>query len=214
VIERFEPETGAGPLVEDPAKIRIVRLLEPEQCTEFIAKADASPRWHEALSYGGSGGADLVVNPEVRLNWVLQERSAPNLFAPYREIFSEKFARFLDPDREGFFILSLLVANRYEAGGHFHAHVDALAELHRYRRHSVVCYLNDDFTDGGTCFPTLGMTFKPSAGQALIFPSQYLHRANPVTSGRKYGIVFFLCDPLYLTADAWLSSGYAGLGDA
>jgi hypothetical protein len=214
MIERFEPEAGGAPPIEDPAKVRVVRLLEPEQCADFIAKADASPYWHEALSYDRSGKAELVVDPDVRLNWVLQERSAPNLFAPYREIFSRKFARFLDPDREGFFILSLLVANRYEAGGHFHAHVDALPDLHRYRRHSVVCYLNDDFTDGGTSFPTLGMTFKPAAGQALIFPSHYLHRATPVTSGRKYGIVFFLCDPLYLTPDAWLSSGYAGLGDA
>ena len=214
MIERFEPVTADAQLVEDPAKIRVVRLLEPDQCAEFIAKADALPHWHQALSYDTAGGTELVVDPHVRMNWVLQERSAPGLFAPYRETFSQKFFRFLDPDREGFFILSLLVANRYEPGGHFHAHVDAMPTHHRYRRHSVVCYLNDDFTDGGTGFPTLGMTFKPSAGQALIFPSHYLHKANPVTSGRKYGIVFFLCDPLYLTADAWLSSGHAAQGDA
>lgn len=213
MIEHFEAEPAGGPLDEEVSNIHIARLLEPTQCADFVEKADTLSCWHPALSYDNDGGADLVVDPEVRMNWVLQERLAPGLFSPYRDVFERKFNRFLDPSRQGFFILSLLVANRYEVGGHFHAHVDAMVTHHRYRRYSVVCYLNEDFVDGGTCFPTLGVTFRPKAGQALIFPSHYLHRANRVTSGRKYNMVFFLCDPLYLTADAWLSSGHHTAAD-
>ncbi|MBV8748288.1 MAG: 2OG-Fe(II) oxygenase [Candidatus Eremiobacteraeota bacterium] len=196
----------ASALDEKSEQIHIVRLLEPSDCAELIAKAEQVPNWHEALSYK-EGEQELVVDESVRKNRVLQERDAARLFAPYRDAFERKFAKFLARDRENFFLLSLLVINCYEPGGHFHAHVDALATHHRYRRYSVVCYLNDDFVDGGTAFPTLQQTYRPATGQALLFPSYYLHEARPVTAGRKYVFVFFLCDATWITEDAYLAEG-------
>ena len=53
----------------------------------------------------------------------------------------------------------------------------------------------------------LHRTYRPSARQALIFPSHDLHEALRVTSGRKYAFVFFLCDAAYVTEDAYLAEG-------
>ena len=195
-----------NPFIETAERIHVVRLLEADDCADLIARAEKVPRWHDALSYK-EGEKELVVDASVRKNRVLQERDAANLFAPYRAKFMQRFAKFVDETQENFFIISLLVINCYEPGGHFHAHVDALPTHHRYRRYSVVCYLNDDFVDGGTTFPTLGRTYRPSAGQALLFPSHYLHEASPVTSGRKFVFVFFLCDAAYITDDAYLTEG-------
>jgi hypothetical protein len=54
-----------------------------------------------------------------------------------------------------------------------------------YRTLSTILYLNDDFDGGGTAFPH--KTFKPKAGHALFFPSNwcYPHSGQKVISGSK-----------------------------
>lgn len=55
-----------------------------------------------------------------------------------------------------------------------------------YHRHiSVVVYLNDDFSGGGTQFPH--ETYKPLPGYGLIFPSNwcYPHSGQKVLKGKK-----------------------------
>ena len=182
-----------NPYIETAEKINVVRLLEPDDAAELIARADEVPRWRDAPSH--SEGETLHYDPSVRRNLSLQDRDAPQLFAPYRKKFEARFAKFLDPAQSDFLIISRLVIFRYDPGDHFDAHVDSLPNFHRERRYSVVCYLNEDFVDGGTAFPTLGRTYRPSAGQALLYPSHYMHEGRPVTSGRRYVVVFFLCMP-------------------
>ena len=183
----------ANPFIETAEKIHVVRLLEPDDCASLIARADEVPRWHDAPSH--QEDAEAVFDASLRRNRTLQERDASKLFTPYRKTFERRFAKFLDTAQENFVIVSLLALHRYDRGDHFDQHVDALPTFHRERRYSVICYLNDDFVDGGTAFPTLGRTYRPAAGQAVLFPSHYLHVAQPVTSGHKYVIVFFLCEP-------------------
>ncbi len=54
-----------------------------------------------------------------------------------------------------------------------------------HRQISVIVYLNDDFTGGGTEFPH--QTFKPPVGYGLIFPSNWCfpHSGQKVLGGKK-----------------------------
>lgn len=78
---------------------------------------------------------------------------------------------------------------KYGPGEHFAAHDD-----HGF---SYVCtvssimYLNDDYEGGELEFTKLGIKFKPSIGDIIVFPSTYVytHASLPVKSGTKYSAV-------------------------
>ena len=81
---------------------------------------------------------------------------------------------------------------KYEEGQYYRKHIDIAPwkdspEFHR--TFSIVLYLNDTFEGGRTMFPHRG--FKPKAGQALIFPSNWCfpHECETVTSGTKIAAV-------------------------
>jgi predicted 2-oxoglutarate/Fe(II)-dependent dioxygenase YbiX len=80
---------------------------------------------------------------------------------------------------------------RYKAGQFFAEHVDKTEEFPR--QISAVLYLNDDYEGGTITFTKLNKTFKPKANSLFIFPSseEFMHSADPVTSGEKYVIVGF-----------------------
>ena len=56
---------------------------------------------------------------------------------------------------------------------------------------SMVSYPNDDYTGGEINFRLQGVTYKPEAGDCIIFPSNFMypHRALPVDQGTKYSLV-------------------------
>lgn len=81
---------------------------------------------------------------------------------------------------------------RYKPGQHFAEHHD-----HGYSYNctvSLVTYLNDDYEGGELYFRIQGLTYKPQAGDTIIFPSNYMypHQALPVISGTKYSLVTML----------------------
>ena len=180
--------------VEDPSRIYVVRVFEPAECSGLIAEAERLGAWKAAISYKDRSQS-AEVNKDIRDHTVLLENDAPRLFRPYREKIAARFEKYLDTRRKEFYIFSIFVMNRYDVGEFFHVHVDRLPTHHSYRRYSFVCYLNDEFEDGGTAFPGIGRTYRPNAGQALLFPSHYLHSGEKVSTGRKYVLVSFLCDP-------------------
>jgi len=77
---------------------------------------------------------------------------------------------------------------RYEPGDHFPEHSDApydrVSGLTSF--FSILIYLNDDFTGGGTFFPRIPRVVQPESGMAAIFPHHEPHQALPVLSGMKY----------------------------
>jgi len=81
---------------------------------------------------------------------------------------------------------------RYKENQHFQVHTD-----HGFSYTctvSSVVYFNDDYEGGELWFPYLDLTFKPAAGDIVMFPSTfiYAHAAKPVTSGTKYsGVTMF-----------------------
>jgi predicted 2-oxoglutarate/Fe(II)-dependent dioxygenase YbiX len=183
-------------------------LLDENVCAEFVARIAPLTCWQGARSYTPDDRTSYV-DLNARRHWTLAPTLAPAAFAPVLQTLEEKFARYTDPAREPNLVLAQFVANRYEAGDFFQIHADALPAHNPERRYSLVLYLSDDFGGGGTIFPTIDRTYKPSAGQGLVFPSHYLHGADPVESGTKYVIVGFLCDKAQLANGAVPSPGGA-----
>lgn len=88
---------------------------------------------------------------------------------------------------------------RYKVGGAYGAHSDAEQFDKAAGRHykvqdrdvSMLLYLNDDYTGGELSFTRLNYTYKPVAGDMVLFPSSTLfkHRAHTVKTDRKYALV-------------------------
>lgn len=90
-------------------------------------------------------------------------------------------------DDEGYSIL------KYENGTMYKQHHDC-GPMHSNRVVSMLAYLNDDFVGGELEFPYIGIKYKPSAGDVVLFPSNYTfsHIAHPVSEGTKYAVVSWL----------------------
>ncbi len=82
---------------------------------------------------------------------------------------------------------------KYVPGDFYKAHRDSGRKFDN-RYFTVVCYLNDGFKGGGTYFPSSDYTVVPEAGKAVVFPSDYLHRADELIEGTKYIAVVWMLD--------------------
>lgn len=81
---------------------------------------------------------------------------------------------------------------RYEEGQEFGEHVDTISGRHEGNRQlTALIYLNDDYQGGETNFSRQGLTVQASAGDVLLFPSNFVypHSSPPVVGGVKYVIV-------------------------
>lgn len=89
--------------------------------------------------------------------------------------------------REGIQVLEYTKEQKYN--WHFDACTDPESGYY-HRQISVVLYLYDDFDGGSTKFK-LGKEYKPKAGNALFFPSNWCfpHCSTPVISGKKRVVV-------------------------
>ena len=86
--------------------------------------------------------------------------------------------------------------NRYSEGGYMSSHLDTIVvtDKNQYGRPQVsaLIYVNDDY-EGGE-FKIIDKTFKPEAGSAVIFPSNFMfpHESKVITKGKKWSIVTWL----------------------
>ena len=81
---------------------------------------------------------------------------------------------------------------RYTEGQYYRWHSDEATDktVNEYHRTiSIVLYLSDGFAGGATEFPW--GTYKPKAGQALVFPSNWCfpHQSQRLISGEKIAAV-------------------------
>jgi hypothetical protein len=78
---------------------------------------------------------------------------------------------------------------KYHTGGAIGPHIDKNHENPLNTMDwSILFYLNDNYKGGEVSFPELGVTIKPSAGSALVFPCTATHLAETVEDGEKYYI--------------------------
>jgi prolyl 4-hydroxylase len=83
----------------------------------------------------------------------------------------------------------------YTPGQQYRPHTDAIPGDNNQRHWTVLIYLNDDYSNGETSFPKLGINYRGGPGDALIFRNvdangradlATLHAGLPVTSGVKW----------------------------
>lgn len=80
-----------------------------------------------------------------------------------------------------------LAVVRWTEGTYLNLHVDDLGYV-TDNHLPVVIYLNDDYEGGEIKFETHGLSFKPDAGDFIVFPGNmnYPHEVTKVLSGTRY----------------------------
>ncbi|XP_060647692.1 prolyl 4-hydroxylase subunit alpha-1-like [Drosophila nasuta] len=127
----------------------------------------------------------------------------PNPDLPQKENLLVRRIRQRFSDLSDFYISDAYLANmlRYGYGGHYEGHNDFLNDTIPNiddRIATIVLYLNDMPSGGGTMFPTHQLTVQPEAGKALLwynlkldtfdFETRNLHAACPVKIGTKWAM--------------------------
>jgi peroxiredoxin len=81
-------------------------------------------------------------------------------------------------------------------GGHFKAHRDNMVAATAHRKFAVTINLNSEEYEGGDLwFPEYGpQLYRCPTGGAIVFSCTLLHEARPVTKGRRFAYLPFLCD--------------------
>ncbi|HUJ93949.1 MAG TPA: 2OG-Fe(II) oxygenase [Terriglobales bacterium] len=171
------------------------RLYSPLRCVAWVEQAKRSRQWCEAevaIDESGNSGA----NPTSRWARILHGPIADKV----RRDFESRIRREITPLIRGTWGANLRQCHgtqliRYRKGGHYVPHSDVgTGDLAR-RLFTVLCYLNEDFRGGRTGFPSLGYSATPQAGKVIVFPSSYLHCAEPVVHGQKFVALTWLCGP-------------------
>ncbi|HLL73818.1 MAG TPA: 2OG-Fe(II) oxygenase [Pyrinomonadaceae bacterium] len=180
--------------VEEVRGVLSLQLFGARAARDLLARVRKARGW-EFAPVGveePDGGYGVVEAPE--------DRSASALAPGRRSQFEREFDALMDgvvkPLTNNFWGTSLTRHAsthfvRYSPGDFYLPHTDTTPE-EDYRYFTVLCYLNDDFGGGQTSFLHLGHAVEPRAGKAIIFPSSYLHGAEPVTAGEKYVVVSWL----------------------
>lgn len=182
---------------EEGLGIYSMPFYSARSCRSLVKRAREADGWRQAkIGDRAPDGSRVTVLDE-------QYRAASVLFlpagTPLRELLDARLRAVVKPFVRSVWRLELerfvgtqLV--RYGPGGHYQLHSDAGGDKQN-RYFSVICYLNDDFDGGKTSFPAFNYSATPRRGQALVFPSKYLHRAEPVTRGEKLVLVSWLTGP-------------------
>ncbi|WP_269530766.1 2OG-Fe(II) oxygenase [Chitinimonas sp. BJYL2] len=170
------------------------RLFSEAECERIRSALLTARDWAPAhvVNASDTGEEAIELMPEVRLAEVSE-------FAGVRKVmnrFCRRIEQKLVPGLVAEFGKSDIepqefCAIRYTQGGRYLPHRDNGGSLD-HRAFSVVCYLNEDFVGGGTCFPDMGFQIEPRTGMAIAFPSEYLHAALPVEAGCKQVLVSWI----------------------
>ena len=183
--------------------IQTVDCLTKEEVKIVLEQLD--PDWYQPTTVFGMSGCE--VNKDIRTNTritlsddaiaaQIMHNGMNEALLKYREeigTISDQYLTFPVPGsyRTNSF-RELIQVLRYQPGEFYTWHSDQatnheISEFHRTI--SIVLYLTDDFEGGRTEFPH--KSYKPKAGQALIFPSNWCfpHQAQTVISGEKIAAV-------------------------
>ena len=188
--------------------IQTIDVLTPEQVKQVLAAI--APHEFEPTTVFGMSGCE--VNTDIRSNTrvcladvhpaaeIMHEGMNAALLKYRDEIgyINHQFLSFPVPGsfRTNSYREQIQVL-KYETSEYYKWHSDQAADRNDNAYHrtlSIVLYLTDDFEGGRTEFPHT--SYKPKAGQALIFPSNWCfpHQSTPVTNGTKIvAVTWYSC---------------------
>ena len=123
----------------------------------------------------------LHVHPDAELEKEIDHKLSRTILPELRKVF------YFDTEyRETYKICSYDA----ETSGRFHAHRDTPAP-HQHRKYALSLLLNDDYEGGEFVLPEYGLTVKPKANTAFVFPGICTHQVLPVTKGSRMTIISF-----------------------
>ena len=155
-------------------------------CKTIVNKIRLYDSWQESEVYALN---QLVIDKRTRNALVLGGENFREERQLLHELFVSKVVKISGKKR-----LGLPHFVRYRSGGYYQPHRDTSPATND-RRITVLCYLNDDFSGGGTAFPELNHEVKPIKGTAIIFPSYYVHSGMRISKGEKYISIAWLHKP-------------------
>ena len=85
--------------------------------------------------------------------------------------------------------LDSLEVKKYDEGGFYESHQHNPDDPDMSKKTKVVSYINDNYDGGELVFSDYGVEHKPSAGDILVFPSDYWIEVKPSTNGIKYVVM-------------------------
>ena len=183
--------------VEESDGLLSVQLFDHAECRSLLSQVTGAAGWYDASIrvHDESGSSRDILLPDARVATVLQLLAVPAV----ARRFDVQVDVLIKPLIACYWNFDLREHDgsqvvRYGVGGHYQMHDDA-GDTCGERQFSIVCYLNDGFTGGGTHFPDLAYTVTPECGKAIVFPARYLHRAERVASGEKIVIVSWVVEP-------------------
>lgn len=179
-------------------EILVLRQVVPEWRDELIQIAEKIQRWQHSGQVNHSG--DSYKNTFRSSRSFMISAQDPD-YGPCLSRFEEALIRVFHSGVKAYMALNpfLHVTEdsgfemlRYQEGERFGVHCDdILGKRGEYRQLSGLVYLNDGYEGGETYFPRQGLKFRATAGDLILFPSNfcYPHESTPVTKGTKYAVV-------------------------
>ena len=173
--------------------IRYEKIFTRDECRNLIEKIDfldenamLFPPHLEDRIYVDQDASNIFVDDGITLPEasIISKQILPKI-QPCVDNYLRKFP-VLGVNK---FLIHDCKIKKIKRGAGFHAWHYENGDVANSRRTFVVqTYLNDDFDGGETEFLYQNKREKASAGDVLIFPSQYthVHRGNPPIDGDKY----------------------------
>jgi predicted 2-oxoglutarate/Fe(II)-dependent dioxygenase YbiX len=184
---------------EPPYGVKIVSgFMSDTDCRRLVRYAEKQPgRWLTVRDEEKSrDGQHVWKRSKDRITQVVDMSKYADFI---NEQFREGLKKYAEPAYGPIDWFEWPYLLRYKVGGKYGAHADAEVldkEVGRFykaqdRDISMLLYLNDDYTGGELTFTRLNYTYRPTAGDMVMFPSGTLfkHKAHTVETGRKYALV-------------------------
>ena len=156
-------------VISDELALRLIDYIDRYTDRAFHNQTDHKSRHH--------------ISPDKALEMELDDKLSKSLLPEIEKVFYSEISH-----RETYKIC--LYAADEE--GHFSRHRDTI-EPYLHRRYAVTVSLNDDYEDGGICFPEYSdENIKVPKNGAVVFPGSLFHQVNTIGSGRRYVVISFL----------------------
>ncbi len=182
-----------------PGIMMIENYLEPELCEVLMRFADNSVFTKLKVVDHQKSDKEKVETMESEgrvTDHVDIDGMSGEILSIFNDVYCNRLASFYGVEFEWYERPQIL---RYPPGGKYNRHADAdhwLADENKWvrtqdRDYSVLLYLNEEYEGGSLYFPNQDFRFKPKSGMLAAFPSghEFLHEAEPTTSGIRYVIV-------------------------
>ena len=184
---------GADQVVVTPMAPVLVlpRVFEPDFCTQVIRLWEKGDHKDSGVSsrYGTVNVSHLKRTEDYTVVEPMMQKAISDRLA-YR--IGPELTKVFAFDRQFAFDAHVVLSYSLEGKHFFGAHRDNGAPATVDRAFAVSLNLNDDFEGGELVFPEYaGLKVSPPTGAAAVFSCSLLHRALPVTRGRRFVLTTF-----------------------